>query len=209
MAIAYDSSAAAHNGSTSSLSFSLTTSGSDRLLFVFFMIPTANSVSSVTYGGVAMTTVGVTKTVSTYKLYGYYLANPTLGANNIQITQNTAGVLYAGAASYKGCSQSGIPDAAGTRNATETTSNVAITTVANNCWLVMASRGAANGDTNAGTATTERQADNGYVQIYDSNGAKSAGATQLQTTQSSQETAHIIVSFKPSMPGAAFLLNFV
>lgn len=107
MAIAYDNSAVAQTGSSSSLSASFTTAGADRLLFVGIWCGNAN-VASVTYNGVAMSLLAQPTggNISSFeRFYVYYLVNPASGANNVVI--NLSGAVSIGAifASYNGVNQ--------------------------------------------------------------------------------------------------------
>ena len=82
--ITYDNSVDGGNngGSTASLTYSYTVgSGSNRLLVVNLIGDTsADDISSVTYGGTAMTLVGKVQAPSNNWQYLYYLLNPSSGS---------------------------------------------------------------------------------------------------------------------------------
>ena len=85
--ITYDNSADGGNngGSTASLTYSYTVgSGANRLLVVNLIgDTTADDISSVTYGGTALTLVGKVHVPANNWQYMYYLLNPSSGSHNI------------------------------------------------------------------------------------------------------------------------------
>lgn len=74
---------------TAKFTFSHTHTGTtNALLTVVVMCDGANTVNGVTYNGVAMTLGGSNNmtTPNTSKVYMFYLANPSTGANNVVVT---------------------------------------------------------------------------------------------------------------------------
>ena len=207
MAIAFDSATQqADAGGISSLTFSHTCSGSDRILFVGTEGTTGGSdlITGITYASVAMTRIG-----SAYKGAGgrfinlFYLIAPSTGANNIVISASGVDVIGASASSYTGVNQSSQPDAFATATATASTLTGTVTTVADNCWTVMFAHG---DNITAGAGTTVRATGSGYG-ICDSNGAKTpAGSTSLIATPSASWSG-IIASFAPVGGGGGGTTN--
>lgn len=202
MAIAFDSAVNAQiQNPGTSLTFSHTCSGSDRILYV--MAFTRNDTTTgVTYNGVSMTQVGTTITESSDRYSIWQLIAPATGANNVVITGGGSTSLVIGCSqSYTGAKQSSQPDNTTQQGPTTTaTLTSTLTTVADNSWTALFARASGDGATSAGTGTTQRSNTSGLVQGYDSNGAITpAASTSLQTTQSSQPTTHFMVSIAPSV----------
>jgi hypothetical protein len=196
MAIAFDSSASGAGTSTSPLVFSHTCTGSNLILFVSIGWG-ANSVTAVTYNGVALTKIAGQAQTGVSGTDLYYLINPATGANNVSISFSSSG-LQAVSASYTGAKQSGQPDSFNVGNTTGATSlTVATTVVAANCWLV-GGFAASAGTIAAGTGTTQRQSIAGPSFIGDSNGTVATGSQSLQATDSSVNWAGIVASIAPA-----------
>jgi len=85
---AVTSSAVTNTNASGQFTLSHTTGGSNRALIVgFWFIKVAASVSSVTYGGTAMTLIGSIDTPDTgCQILQYKLSNPATGANNVVIS---------------------------------------------------------------------------------------------------------------------------
>ena len=99
MAIAFDAAATGVQTFGTGLTYSHTCTGTDRALFV--MVAASQTVSSVTYGGVAMTLISGSGT-------GLVLAgllNAASGANDIVITTAAPDPINAASASYTGVDQ--------------------------------------------------------------------------------------------------------
>lgn len=216
MAIAYDTSSTSNNGGPT-LTYSHTCSGSNRLLVIGIDGPlsgTGNTITSVTYGGVAMTQVSGSPIDKGGRFfYLYYLVNPTIGANNISVTFSSTDYIAITAASYSGVLQTGQPDATNTSQVTSGASNtVAVTTIADRCWVMGASRSASNATGQAGT--TIRQNAGNALALIDSNQPKTpAGSYTLGLNLTpNQDNAMIAASFSPAAEipsGGSFLNNFI
>lgn len=108
MAIAFDAASSHKGNNVSSLTWSHTCSGSNRLLWVCAgngaLLPTATT--SVTYNGVAMTEVG--DVVQTFAHASHhYLVAPDTGAHDVVVTYaGSNDECIAGAVSYTGVDQS-------------------------------------------------------------------------------------------------------
>ncbi len=207
MAIAFDSSS---NGAAlpgSSLTYSHTCSGANRILFVGVDVfnPNTDDVTSVTYGGLAMTQI-IKTNISVQRDYLYYLVNPPTGANNIVITKSTSVSIRSCSASYTGVKQSSQPDASASNTAASPVTSItkAITTIADNCWVVSFVFNDANVST-AGTGTTKRDSAASFHAIGDSNSAKTpAGSYSMQWTNGTANFSMVMASFSPHVKTGEF-----
>jgi len=138
--------------SGTTLTWSHTCSGSDRILIATFFSENSKTISGVTYNGISMTQANTNTPVAGIRVYNYYLVAPATGANNIVATfASGSGLVYGIAESYTGAKQTGQPDAIGnTGSASATSLSVNITTVAANSWIV----GGVYGGNSAGFAGT-------------------------------------------------------
>lgn len=203
MAIAFDSASQGLVRATfNNVSYTHTVSGSNVILFVSIYNQNAGGLSAVTTGGNAMTLIASKADGNVSTLYLYYYIGPTTGI--VSVTRNTTtNSLYVNSASYNGASQTGVPDASasGQNTSTTTTMTATVTTVADNCWLVM---GAADGATSIadGTGIHRGTIQDSVVCIFDSNAAQTpAGIKTITTTNGGTEqtnTAWVIASISPS-----------
>lgn len=200
-AIAFENKTAASTVNPTPLSFSCTSSGTDRIAFVSATSNGGFTVSSVTYNGVAMTQVGSKSDGPTQ--YLYYIVNPPTGASTVTIT--TTGSAVAGSCStYSGVDQTTPIDNSTTTGTVTTTSFSSTVTVnTNNSWTLATSRAASASALTAGAGTTLRNQVEatffGGGGIWDSNGPLSTGANTLTVTSASQQFGGaIMVSIKPS-----------
>ncbi len=203
MAIAFDSASSGGTVASNTLTFSHTCSGSNRILFVGIEGDgSSDTLTSVTYNGVAMTRIDSISAASTANryLYLYYLIAPATGAHNVVATVSSGTVVLGVSASYTGALQSGVPDSSNKGGATSGGSrNVSTTTVLNNSWVVGHFNGAASPTAVAGTTLRATESTYGFSTIGDSNGAVTpAGAKSLGITWSgSNGNGGIVASFAP------------
>jgi len=189
MAIAYDASSGGTTSGTS-LTIAHTCTGSDLILVVVTKSDGANTVTGVTYDGVAMTNVSSFNTTNNYYGKMWILTNPSTGNNDIVITSSDSRGLGGAASSFTGAKQSNQPDANDTATWTATSMPISVTTTANGCWTVMGYCG--NRNVSAGASTTVRidGASSFQTAIGDSNAAITpAGSNTLTMTQSDTATA--------------------
>lgn len=192
-----------------------TCSGSNRVLFCGVQTYNATliTVSSITYGGVALTLINsLTDNLTSAYQDGelWYLDSPASGSNHLVITlSGTPSFFDYQAVSYTGKTVTGI-DASGTgqNNSTSTSSPSANATVVHSdCWLVgMAYSRAASAPT-AGTGTTVRASNGVGHAIGDSNGTVGTGARTLNFNVSSAATwpAVLTASFSAANASAGFV----
>lgn len=197
MAIAFDATSSG-NANATSLTFSHTCSGSERVLWVGCYVSGGDNITGITYAGVSMTKMVGTPMDSGYYLYLWYLAAPATGANNIVITPSGTRDMLAISSSYTGAKQTGIPDAQVTNTtvAGQTSMTTTATVVAANSWLVAIYRNNA-GTWTAGANTLKRiqSPASSAMAIMDSNSAQAAGSRSLTATCSSASVTGIMASF--------------
>jgi len=205
MAIAYDEKVE-RQGVTpgTSLSFSHTCGGSNRLLLVGVTIHNATAKTvAVTYGGVSMTKIGQACTDDGEYSYLFYLLDPASGANTVAVSWGGGSeYVYCASVSYTGVKQTGQPDANTTGVQNTTNFSLSVTTIADNCWT-MALMTCWDKDIVAGAGTTLRAVNDNnatrtYSAIFDSNAAKTpAGTSTLTASLAGGHWAGIIASFAP------------
>jgi len=208
MAIAYDSSAQSNTGAASSLTFSHTCTGSERLLIVDAYWGDSRTVSSVTYNSVSMTQVVAPLDTGGGERHGmYYLIAPATGANNVVITLSGSTGIVGISSSYTGVDQTTPTDANRTETGLETgtTYAEALTTVTDNSWVVWGTREYAGRTITAGanTALRQREASVYGMIVADSNAAVTPAGSRtlnLNANLSGNWYSDILMSLKPSAP---------
>lgn len=210
MAIAIDSTSSGSGSAT--WTFSHTTSGIDRYLFVFII--TTGSITSVTYNGVVMTLLQSLNALD----YVYGLASPAIGTNTVSIITSIAAA--ANSVSYTGASgtQPVTIQTGGTGVATTYTQ--AITTTKANSWVIgffMWNRSSDN--LTAGTGSTLRVTTGGAstgvgrgLGIFDSNGTVTPGSYSMTVNGSAGSGAWDAIQFEMGIVvsgNASALLRFI
>ncbi len=205
MAIAFDSTTtpAARVNAGTTMTQSHTCSGANRFLTV--NVGHSTTISSVTYGGVAMTQIGTTSTDGVWNSTStFWLIAPLTGANNVVITVATSWVIMCHIASYTGARQSGVPDATVTNWPTTTTSwTQTVTTIENDTWLIMCSKWrswlAITAWANTFIRANIEVLFTGLF-IADSNSSQTpAGSKSMNITSASQEYNGTMFSLAPSV----------
>src|SRR2546425_4783859 len=159
--IAYDASSGT-SGSAASFTFALTTSGASRLLVVGVTIRTdaAQTVTSVTYNGAALTFVRADAVGASVRSELWYRVAPATGSNNVVVTLSASAKAAAGAISFTGVDQTTPVDAQNGATGTSVTPSVTVTTVTDGAWVVDAaafrSTGVGVPTGNAGAGQTQR-----------------------------------------------------
>lgn len=207
MAIAHDNSTSASQASGTSLTFSHTVSGSNRILFVSaYGGADGTDITGMTYNGVAMTFIAKAKYAANNSyMHTYYLIAPATGANNVVVSYNINARMGAIASSYTGVKQTGQPDAFNKTeqgNATSITTNV--TVVATGCWIYCGNEGSncmQSTMSPSGNLTTFRTSGiDDAVQVADSNGTVGTGTQAAGFTNSGSTLDGIVaVSFAPDL----------
>lgn len=186
---------------TNTLTFSHTCTGSNLILFVHATTNVnSDTVTGITYNGVAMTFIDSQVNGADRFEYLYYLINPATGAHNVVVTANTSANSLAGeSVSYTGAKQTGQPDNHAKQNVVGGTQTLTLTTVANNCWTVLVTTTSATTPA-ASTNSTLRIANGtgGGENIFDSNGPITpAGSFGMSITSGSGAVGMIMASFAP------------
>ena len=179
--IAYDNSGAC-GGSSSPATCSYTVgSGTNRYLFVTTSANT-DTVTSVTYNGVAMALAGKTSNNGVYSTV-FTLANPASGSNILSVDNRFNVSTYVTMASYSGAAQTGNPVQAVTGTASGTAFPMNLTTTHGNSWLIAGATNQYNvaswsGCSSSPSGATLRQ--NGNIAVICDNGPiATPGATSL------------------------------
>lgn len=210
MAIALDAASSASTAwltNKTTYSWNHTCTGSDLALIVgvFCNNNPTRTVSGVTYNGTAMTRLGyINDYASGYdRLELWGLLGPSTGTHAVEVTlSGQAAYNMAGAVSYTGVSQTGLPDSANTaRTTTNATSlQISTTTVADNCWLVGTYRNGAGAAITYTNCTLRAGVVADGVTVVDSNGAKTpAGSFSItEAISSSTSWEAVLVSLAPA-----------
>lgn len=208
--LAFDAATDGGANAGTSLTFSHTCTGDERLLHVGFVWSTGDDdVVSVTYNGVAMTLVA--KNLTGMNRYLYRLIAPAAGTHDVVITTTGGHTIFGGAESYTGADQTSQPAAVTNSSASGATSLLtSVTTTVNNAWTTVF-EGSYNGnpEPGAGTGATKREADAAFGTwgFFDSGAAITpAGSTSMTTTRTSatdREIGHIMVAINPAGGGGA------
>jgi hypothetical protein len=138
--IAFDAASSAQAGSASSLSWSHSCSGSDRLLVVGTNSGDLSAgdrpVTSITYNGANLTKIR-SDDAGNIRTELWYLVVPASGSHTIQVTFSGNNInVQAGAVSLTGVDQSSPLDANNGATGSSPSPSVSITTVADNAWVI-------------------------------------------------------------------------
>ncbi len=199
-AIAFDASSGTTIVSASSVTWSHTCTGSDRILFVATYGNSGfTEFTGITYNGVSLTFIASEQYGERASLW--YLINPASGTHDIVISAPTSRPMGGSASSYTGARQSGGLDASITNLTTGSPITTTLTTVADNSWTVVGATANWSGLT-AGSGSTVRNTQNsGSLGIFDSNGPKTpAGSTSMTLSAGNNYMATVMVSFAPAPP---------
>lgn len=188
MAIAFDA-ATGKTDTASPVSWSHTTTASaDRLMVITIQGPTSDTVTGVTYNGVAATRLLLYTGSTGQYHYVYGLIAPDSGAHNVEVSHSGTLQHWAQSATYTGVNQVALPTIFGgaTNPGTATSLTLTLTSVVDNSWMVMGS-GVQRAPT-ASTGSTQRTNSGGdnSGKLFDSNGAITpAGNKSMAVTFSS------------------------
>lgn len=113
--------------------------GSNRIAIVFVACNSVRTITSVTYGGVAMTSIATAPTTGGERLAAYYLLEASLPANGVK----TVSVQFSAATDYnlacftiQDAKQQAYETSNTSYSASATTIQTSITTVAANAWAI-------------------------------------------------------------------------
>ena len=205
-AISFDTSANGTQASGTSLTYSHTNAG--NILWVGVALESATDVlTGVTYNSVSMTQA--TKEIANSEAtYLFYLVAPSQGVNNVVISWTGTLVCRSASASYTNAVQTGQPDATGIKTVGAVgSSTLAVTTVANNCWMVSFVQNSAGTEPTAGTGTTRRNSTGAGNAIGDSNGAINPnGSYSMSWSFASGGLNTVQASFAPIPSASGFFM---
>lgn len=209
MAIAYDSSAQANNGATTTLVVPITCTGSNRGLVFFPYWGNSRTIISCDYAGVPMNQTLFPLDTTGGERHGMFdLPNPASGTNNLTFVLSGSTGIVGIAASYTGVNQTAMIGAIYTEIGLETGTTMAesLTTLTDNSWVAWSTRDYAGRTITAGANTALRQRENSvYGMIMaDSNAAVSpAGARtlNLNANLSANWYSDILAEIKPATGG--------
>lgn len=184
-AIAFVRTSTTVNPASNTVSFDAT--ATNGYLVVQTLKQSSQTVTGVTYNGVAMTQLNTMQgNTAAETLYLWGLAAPTTGTNNIVVSDSGAGTLIVDASLYSGAQQTTAVEATSTNSGTNATSaSVSVTTLTDNAWLVGYFRAnSAEGGFTAGSNTVIRtDAAEGTRQLADSGADQTpAGSHSLNAT---------------------------
>lgn len=193
--IARDALSSSYGTTATSVTYSHTCSGSNRILVVSILGTNAwDTVTGVTYAWVAMTRVARTTLALTESDYLYYLVAPSTWANNIIVTASISQTFYCDSVSYVNVKQTGQPNGSAVGGVGGWVGALAtsVTTTVNDCWLVGFLRSQGSQTPNAGTTFISWV--NTTAKLADSNGSVGvAGTYSLWTTFASPNASTQIV----------------
>lgn len=185
MALAFDAaSSGIEDAIDLTLTISHTCSGVDRILIVGVGIDkTTDSITGITYAGVALTRIRAASTTNTTSSL-WYLLNPTSGTNNIIVTSSSLQNFTAGGLSLTGARQfnqiNASNGATGDGGGTPQTATVSVTSTLSNCWVV---------DCVFGNGIAAITVGAGQIERYNATnpGGQGAGSTEVAASPGSTE----------------------
>lgn len=184
MAIAFDAATSFNGGASqvSSVTFAHTVgSGANRILVVGVALRngTGQSVTGVTYNGVAMTSAGVAINGTTVRTSLWTLVNPASGTHDVVVSMSAAAVVAGGAHSYTGVDQTTPIGTAATATGNSNAPSV-----------------------NVSSATDQLVVDSGGHSNSTSNGTVGSGQTQSYHDKSTGAATSNVVAYGSREAGA-------
>ncbi|NTW31035.1 MAG: hypothetical protein HGB12_00095 [Bacteroidetes bacterium] len=166
-------------GPSSPQSISFNNVGGNAVL-LYIQGSTSQTISAVTYGGVAMTQVATENPQGSDRTWLFITLYAPTGTNNFSVTFTGAGDWSTQAVSYSGV---GAYEAYTSNFQSGTAKSITITPTLNNSWVVAAFRSNYCGAISPDAGTTLRGTASNFVGFYDNNAAISpASATTLNGT---------------------------
>lgn len=192
----------ANGGTTSSLSWSHTSTGSNRVGFIGCagdIVSGADDFNLPTWTGgtvslVTKITTFASGTVNARFLYLWFVAGQSSGSQTVTVTTGSNHFIICGSLSYTGAASVGTSTTQTSASQAATTQTTSLTTTADNSWTIMlAEVSSGGGPPGAGTGSTFRGTGsfnlNGF---FDSNAViHPAGSTSMTTTAGVSNNAGI------------------
>jgi PKD repeat protein len=209
--LALDSSSSAKTtGDQSSLSFSHTSAGANRLLVVLVSYRNTPQVNTVRYGGQSLTRAGRTVSGTLLGTEIWYLVNPPTGTGTVEVTLSLAKPFVAGALTFTGASQTSPLGPYVGALGNSKTPGVTVASAAGDIVVdVLAAKWASGRTAAAGAGQTQRwstfaaSATNGVIGGGSSEPAAGASVAMSWTTRGSDVWALVGVAIKPTRPAGA------
>lgn len=201
MALAFDAVTSGQANGGGPFTFSHTTSGSNRVLVVGFVIYAGGSftVTGITYNGVAMTAIPSSAITGTYAVGLYGLIAPASGANTVSISVSGNVEIGFGAMSFTGADQTTPFGTANTATGTSTTPSVTVSSASGEI-VVDTGQIFHSGTLSVGGGQTSRWSSistGGWVKHFGSTEPGDTSVTMSWSNTTSQDWALSAVPVKP------------
>jgi len=204
----------AHIASGTTITSSITVGANANRVLVVFVDSSTQNISSVTYGGVAMTQIDsqvLFGSGSNYRGASYILVAPATGANNLVVTfagsSSDANALWF---SLYNAAQTSQPEAHNSDKGSS--SNLNVTTIANGAFVITGV--ASQTGTNGGSATYENSTTTSTITAWDSGQVFPAGTTVTLTKTGTTQGCFMLsiapassVSYLPVLASSAAPTN--
>lgn len=197
--IAFDTNTNNSSTTSTSLTYSHTCTGSNRMLFVWVSSWWWDLVTWVTYAWVSMVQVGKIKQwASSWFTYLYCLFAPATWANNVVISASSSTAFNSMSSSYTGVLQSNTMNASNTSSITSSSLNFSTTATStvDNCWSICYT---INGTNVFSSNSDTRRWTNVWWNIFDSNSSITPAwsKTMTQTVSWSGNWSVVMAIFEP------------
>lgn len=211
MAIAYDTlSQSAEASSANTVSWSHTTSGSDRALFVGAQESGGIGLSGITYNGVAMTEQWDIADAFSFRIAGATLVNPASGTNTVVITWDDVTTGRGVAVSLTGVDQTTPVGTAATATGNSSTISRAVTSAADELVVDCAHMSDFGETMTVGAGQTERMNEQnwfgGFGNSLVSTEPGAASVTMSWTTGGNNPWSTGAIPFKPAGAGGGTVI---
>lgn len=192
-AVAYDNGSATRVGSATSLTYAVTvgSTGNEGIVVQAMQNSGSDNNTGITYNGSALTKLNGYFPAGFMWVYEYAGYAPTMGSNNVVVTDSSTSFIASAAMVYSGIAQSGNFTGFTTSTASSVTSlSDTVTTTADNSYVVGFGEVISGANPSAGTATIRRVINTSDGNSgFDSNAVVTpAGARAIQMTVGSSDT---------------------
>lgn len=216
MAIAYQAQSTGSVFFSTSLTFSHTPSGTDRVLIVSVTSLDTSATITATFNGVSMTQIATLDNNGVYRQTAFYLVNPSATTANVVVTSTVTDIIRACAVTYSGAQQdSSVIDGSNSGFNDGVILNTTITTSNSGTWGISCVGGEETPPVPDSQTSRSVSSDEG-ARIADTNGAMSVGSNTATLPSNGGFAAHsnIFFGIKESagsspVTNPSFLLNFI
>lgn len=200
MAIAFDAVTGNAYDANTSGSFSHTCTGTNRGLLAFSYSGGATNGATVTYGGVAMTYVGIIDQGNGERVSVFKLANPASGSNTFAWSSWPGGGTRWTLVSYTGVNQTDIVHNSNLVAQTADPITPSVTSSTADCWAVVGIVSAANFSSFT-TGTLRQNASGNKTVVGDSNGTFSTSYAFNIDMSGSSQSGSAVIALAPASTG--------